>query len=113
VPARCPCLPAATPASAHVPARLTRLPAPEPARVEACSRALPASRNPVCGRHLVWAGIHHRQALFGAGILCWQAFTRAGIDHWQASSGGRHFRVAGIYCIGWVGSKTSDPIKPH
>jgi hypothetical protein len=40
---------------------------------------------------ILGAGIHHRQALFGAGIL-----------RWQASSGGRHFRVAGIL-LHWVG----------
>jgi hypothetical protein len=73
----------------------------KPARIEACFWALPAFRNrSVAG--ILGAGIHHRQALFGAGIL-----------RWQASSGGRHFRVAGIYCIGWVGSRMSDPIRDH
>jgi hypothetical protein len=74
--------------------------------------ALPASGNLVCGRHP--QGRHPPQA----GIVRSRHSPLAGIhqgrhDHWQASSGGRHFLLAGIYCIGWVGSRTSDPIKPH
>jgi hypothetical protein len=98
--------------SACMPART------KPARIEACSWALPAFRNrSVAG--ILGAGIHHRQALFGAGILRWQAFTRAGMCYRQASIIGRLPRVAGIsvwqasYCIGWVGSRISDSIRDH
>jgi hypothetical protein len=57
------------------------------------------------------------QALFGAGILRWQAFTKAGMCYRQASITGRLPRVVGIsvwqasYCIGWVGSRISDLIR--
>jgi hypothetical protein len=85
----------------------------KPARIEACSRVLPAFRNrSVAG--ILGAGIHHR-----AGILRWQAFTRAGMCYRQASIIGRLPRVAGIsvwqasYCIGWVGSRISDSIRDH